>query len=54
MMLLLGAEFTREWALQRGGGIKPEEGAVQVIEHEQLVRPEEMRGRAGTAPGPRR
>lgn len=59
MMLLLGAEFTREWAIQRGRGIKPEEGAVQVVEHEQLVRPEEMtpRPRAGAAQppsGPRR
>jgi membrane protein len=41
MMLLLGAEFTREWATQRGRGIEPEEGAVRVVQHEQLIRPNE-------------
>jgi membrane protein len=39
MILLLGAEFTREWATQRGRGIEPEKGAVRVVEQERLVRP---------------
>lgn len=27
MILLFGAEFTRNWAVRRGNGITPEEGA---------------------------
>jgi membrane protein len=29
MIVLFGAEFTQQWAKQRGGGIRPEDGAVQ-------------------------
>jgi membrane protein len=54
MMLLLGAEFTREWATQRGRGIEPEEGAVRVIQQEKLVRPDEMGGRTGATQPPDR
>lgn len=39
MILLLGAELTQQWAATRGAGNEPEEGAVRVIEHEELVRP---------------
>ena len=39
MILLFGAEFTQQWAKRRGSGIEPEEGAVRVIEHEELRRP---------------
>jgi membrane protein len=38
MILLFGAEFTQQWAKRRGSGIEPMEGAVRVIEHEQLSR----------------
>jgi len=31
MVLLLGAEFTQVWARRRGGGIRPEPGAMHVI-----------------------
>ena len=30
MILLLGAEFTQTWAERRGGGVRPEPGAVRV------------------------
>lgn len=30
LILLFGAEFTETWATQRGGGIRPEAGAVRV------------------------
>mgnify|MGYP002779712488 CR=1 FL=1 len=33
MILLAGAEFTQQWAEQRGRGIEPEPGAVRVEEH---------------------
>lgn len=29
MIVFLGAEFTQAWAVERGGGIEPEEGAVR-------------------------
>jgi membrane protein len=29
MIVFLGAEFTETWAVERGGGIEPEEGAVR-------------------------
>ena len=40
MIVLLGAEFTQQWANTRGGGIEPEEGAVRVVEQVREVRPE--------------
>lgn len=33
MILLAGAEFTQQWAEQRGRGIEPEKGAVRVEQH---------------------
>jgi membrane protein len=39
MIVLFGAEFTQQWAMRRGGGIRPEPGAVHVIETEQVVGP---------------
>jgi hypothetical protein len=41
MILLFGAEFTQQWATQRGSGIRPEKGAVRVVETEEIVRPGE-------------
>ncbi len=38
MILLFGAEFTQTWAERRGGGIKPEKGAVRVVEDKQYIR----------------
>lgn len=38
MILLLGAEFTQTWAERRGGGIRPEEGAVRVVKETRHVR----------------
>jgi membrane protein len=32
MILLFGAEFTRNWAVRRGKGLVPEEGAVRVAQ----------------------
>ncbi|MFL5381778.1 MAG: YihY/virulence factor BrkB family protein [Longimicrobiaceae bacterium] len=32
MIVLFGAEFTQTWAIRRGSGIHPEEGAVKVTE----------------------
>jgi membrane protein len=37
MIVLFGAEFTQEWATQRGRGIEPEKGAVRIIEREERV-----------------
>ncbi|HVH39769.1 MAG TPA: YihY/virulence factor BrkB family protein [Gemmatimonadaceae bacterium] len=37
MIVLYGAEFTRVWADQRGGGVRPEEGAVAVVEVEKEI-----------------
>jgi membrane protein len=34
LIFLMGAEFTKVWALSRGHGIEPEEGAVRVITQE--------------------
>ncbi|MDQ6768868.1 MAG: YihY/virulence factor BrkB family protein [Gemmatimonadota bacterium] len=36
MIILLGAEFTQEWAAQHGHTIEPEEGAVRAhaVDHE--------------------
>jgi membrane protein len=38
MILLFGAEFTQQWARQRGSGIEPKKGAVRVVEKEEVVR----------------
>ncbi|HEX7240674.1 MAG TPA: YihY/virulence factor BrkB family protein [Longimicrobiaceae bacterium] len=38
MILLFGAEFTQTWAVRRGSGIEPEEGAVRVVEEKRHVR----------------
>jgi membrane protein len=38
MLLLFGAEFTQHFARSRGRGIEPEEGAVRIVEQEQIVR----------------
>ncbi|HEX2091707.1 MAG TPA: YihY/virulence factor BrkB family protein [Longimicrobiaceae bacterium] len=46
MIVLFGAEFTQVWAEERGGGIRPEPGAVRVVEEERIVRD----GGAGTGP----
>jgi len=37
-ILFLGAEFTQQWAKQRGGGIRPGKGAVRVVEEKMYVR----------------
>jgi membrane protein len=37
MILLYGGELTRAWAEQYGRGVKPERGAVQVVEEERAV-----------------
>jgi membrane protein len=34
MIVLFGAEFTQEWATQRGHGVEPANGAVRVVERE--------------------
>jgi membrane protein len=47
MILLFGAEFTQQWAKERGSGIRPEKGAVHVIEKEEIVRPGDARGKGG-------
>lgn len=46
MIFFLGAEFTQVWASERGRGIRPEEGAVRVIEEKRHVRPDEAGVRA--------
>jgi membrane protein len=43
MIVLFGAEFTQAWTTRRGGGARPEEGAVRVVEKEVRV----PGGRAG-------
>ena len=47
MILLFGAEFTQQWAKQRGSGVQPEKGAVRVVKKEELIRP----GEPGAAVG---
>jgi len=37
VILLLGAEFTQQWAKKHGRSIEPEEGAVRVIEKEHVI-----------------
>jgi len=48
MILLFGAEFTQAWATERRGGVKPEEGAVRVVEKEVRV-PGGLAGKRGDA-----
>lgn len=50
MIILLGAEFTQQWAKQRGSGIEPKDGAVRVIETEQHLRPGQYSGARGGGP----
>lgn len=38
MILLLGAEFTQGWAVNRGAGIEPEKGAVRLVDKRRYVR----------------
>lgn len=38
LILLFGAEFTQTWAERRGGGIKPEPGAVRIVAQKQHLR----------------
>jgi membrane protein len=47
MILLFGAEFTQQWARQRGSGIEPKDGAVRVVETEQHVKAGEPGSRIG-------
>jgi membrane protein len=49
MILLFGAEFTQQWVKRRGTGIEPKEGAVRVVESEQLIRPGEAGSRQAGA-----
>jgi membrane protein len=49
MIILLGAEFTQEWAAQHGHTIEPEEGAVRA----DVAEAEEAREDAAKAPGRR-
>jgi membrane protein len=37
MIVLFGAEFTRVWAERYGRGVKPERGAVEVVQEEHAV-----------------
>jgi membrane protein len=39
MIVLLGAEFTQMWANRRGQGIRPEKGAVRVVQETRHERP---------------
>jgi membrane protein len=34
MIVLFGAELTRQWTERYGGGVRPEQGAVEVVEQE--------------------
>jgi membrane protein len=38
MIVLLGAEFTQQWAERRGSGIRPEQGAVRTVHETHPVR----------------
>lgn len=40
LILFLGAEFTQVWAVERGAGIEPEDGAVRVVEEKRHLPPE--------------
>jgi len=39
MIVFLGAEFTQAWAIRRGRGIRPEKGAVRVVQETRRERP---------------
>lgn len=53
MILLFGAEFTQAWAERRGGGLRPEPGAVRTVETKQHVRESDAPRDPGPGPGPR-
>jgi membrane protein len=40
VILFIGAEFTQAYASERGAGIAPAGGAVRVVEHKEVVRPD--------------
>jgi membrane protein len=40
LIVLLGAEFTRRWSVERGSGIRPEQGAVRVEEEKRRKPPQ--------------
>jgi len=44
MILFFGAEFTQKWAENRGGGIRPEKGAVRVVKETHHIREPEAGG----------
>ena len=46
MILLFGAEFTQAWTTERESGVKPEDGAVRVVEKEVRV-PGGLAGKRG-------
>jgi membrane protein len=52
MIMLLGAEFTQQWARRRGADIVPEQGAVRVVERKEHVREEAGAGAPSGAPAP--
>lgn len=47
MIVLFGAEFTQAWARRYGKQIKPDEGAVRVVEEKKHVRGKEAEERKG-------
>jgi membrane protein len=40
LIVFLGAEFTQIWARTKGAGIKPDAGAVRVVEEKRHIRPD--------------
>lgn len=46
MIFFFGAELTQAWAAEKGAGIRPEDGAVRVVEEKRQVRPDEQGFRA--------
>ena len=53
MIVFLGAEFTQAWANRRGQGIRPEKGAVRVVQEKRRERPARERAAADRAEGGR-
>ena len=50
MILLFGAEFTQTWALRKGSGIEPKEGARRIVDEtpgEKEYQPAPRRGKGG-------
>jgi membrane protein len=45
-IVFMGAEFTQAYASERGDGVGPQQGAVRVIEHHDMVRPDEPGARS--------